>query len=295
MMRLARTEGITMARARRTTTVVAGLAALVCATPLAVTTSFAFDVTACGQTIEAGEIGVLPTDLDCPTDPGSTGLFMEPRAVFDLNGHTFNGGAIGVFCDGECAFKGPGVLSGAEIGIISETYRSRMKLENLTLSGHKFQGVYSNSRKGFVKMMDVVLDANLVDGDPGMSVVGGPRIKARNVIATNNGGLVFGGGSMSGDNVILDNNALAIHGPVTLRNSSITNTAGIAIDSPRAIRLKNTTVADSGPGGDGVDLRSFLKPILSGSSCTHSQVCDKSGPGSQCVPQPDNWGVCTDD
>ena len=74
--------------------IVASLFSCALASPFVSAASFAFDVTACGQTIEAGETGVLQADLDCPVnndpDLSDTGLFMEPRAVFDLNGHTLN-------------------------------------------------------------------------------------------------------------------------------------------------------------------------------------------------------------
>src|SRR6185503_21000850 len=101
--------------------IVASLFSCALASPFVSAASFAFDVTACGQTIEAGETGVLQADLDCPTTSGSIALLMEPRAVFDVNGHTLNGGEHSIFFEGECLIKGPGTVSGSLFGITSET------------------------------------------------------------------------------------------------------------------------------------------------------------------------------
>lgn len=52
----------------------------------------ALEVTQCGQTVPAGETGVVQVDLDCPND--AFGVRLLPRATLDLNGHTIKGGGL---------------------------------------------------------------------------------------------------------------------------------------------------------------------------------------------------------
>jgi len=45
----------------------------------------ALDITSCGQTVPAGETGVLVGDLQC--DPATRGVTLQYAATLDLNGH----------------------------------------------------------------------------------------------------------------------------------------------------------------------------------------------------------------
>ena len=48
----------------------------------------AVDVTACGQTVARGEVGVLLNDRDCSTPaPGPAAVTLQNRATLQMNGH----------------------------------------------------------------------------------------------------------------------------------------------------------------------------------------------------------------
>jgi hypothetical protein len=88
--------------------------------------ALATDVTACGQTIAAGDTGVVQNDLDCSTS--IFGVRLRPLATLDLNGHAIKGGSttyavvIGVGAGdqaelyeqgkGNFTILGPGSISG---------------------------------------------------------------------------------------------------------------------------------------------------------------------------------------
>lgn len=86
----------------------------------------AVDVSTCGTTVAAGDVGVLQSDLDCPTSIFAVRLLA--RATLDLNGHALRGGdstfatVLGVSHDdpaqptgagrGNFTIVGPGEISG---------------------------------------------------------------------------------------------------------------------------------------------------------------------------------------
>jgi hypothetical protein len=53
--------------------------------------TLATDVTSCGQTIAAGDTGVLQADLDCSAS--EWGVRLRPMATLNLNGHAIKGGS----------------------------------------------------------------------------------------------------------------------------------------------------------------------------------------------------------
>src|SRR5262245_15049690 len=55
----------------------------------------AADVTTCGQTLLAGEVGNLVADLDCTGIPAAA-VYMNAGATLEMNGHTLTGGVTGV-------------------------------------------------------------------------------------------------------------------------------------------------------------------------------------------------------
>jgi hypothetical protein len=84
----------------------------------------AVDVTACGQVIEAGQVGVLRQDLACtrtPTWPFSAqGVYLSPGATLELNGFDIEGdySGVGITCGSRaCTIQGPGEVRGFELGV----------------------------------------------------------------------------------------------------------------------------------------------------------------------------------
>jgi hypothetical protein len=134
----------------------------------------ALDVTACGQTVPAGETGVLQGDLDCATSSGScflfptdpqpepnaacssddecgggvhsgtgfcarAGVLLERRATLQMNGHTLSG--AGVRCDGPCSVSGPGEIV-ASNGFGIEGTRN-VRVRGVTVRDASYAGIWS--------------------------------------------------------------------------------------------------------------------------------------------------------
>ncbi len=97
-------------------------------------TARGMDVTACGQTVPAGQHGVLVADLTCPS---GTGVVVGRRATLDLAGHAIAArGASAIECLGRnCTITssgGPGEISGTSlIDCIVTEPRTRLRLDNL--------------------------------------------------------------------------------------------------------------------------------------------------------------------
>ncbi len=97
-------------------------------------TAHALDVTACGQTVPAGQRGVLVADLTCPS---GTGVSVAARATLDLAGHAIAAGsAPAIECLGHgCTITssgGPGEVSGtALVDCIVTAPRARLRIDNL--------------------------------------------------------------------------------------------------------------------------------------------------------------------
>jgi len=109
----------------------------------------AVDVTACGQTVGRGEIGVLLNDLDCSTpSPGPAAVTLQNRATLQMNGHrvTFTPPApetygIGIECAerGRCLIQGPGELTGELVGVVARESK-------VTISDVVFHDIISGIR-----------------------------------------------------------------------------------------------------------------------------------------------------
>ena len=88
----------------------------------------AVDVTACGQTVARGEVGVLLNDLDCSTPaPGPAAVTLQNRTTLQMNGHRVTPPApetygFGIECSerGRCLIPGPGELTGELIGVLAQ-------------------------------------------------------------------------------------------------------------------------------------------------------------------------------
>lgn len=93
---------------------------LICHPPIVA----AVDITACGQTIPAGETGVLASDLDC-SGAGAYAVLLLRRATLDLNDHTLIGGPVSPTVKGAAnadgsgtssfTVRGPGVIAGTAV------------------------------------------------------------------------------------------------------------------------------------------------------------------------------------
>lgn len=272
------------------------------------TTASALDITACGQTVPRGDIGVLQVDLVCSDEITLIAVSLEPNAALDLNGHTISGGGAGVGCFGparSCTVRGPGVISGATAnGIAANNAVGRIIVEDVTISDNQYSAVFVPGGRA-ISLKNVVIARNNLgfDGSPEQRAHLGAvqwvrRLDVENVIAIDNVALAFATRNVYGDNVTLIGNYGGFRGMnVRLGNATIADNIGLAMTSTRGrVRFVDSTLANNDTAGAGVDMLTARKPSLVNTSCGRSQLCRKSTLSAMgCTPELATWQVCAND
>ena len=219
-------------------------------------------VTACGQTVGAGESGVLDADLTCPTGEGAFGVAVENGGSLDLAGHTLSGARTGVRCTRRCTIGStgtPGTIKDTEFGvgtgIAAVTDGGRLWLSNLIIENNSV-GLLTDFGTGKVYGTDVTLTDN------------GLGMQARKISATN---LTASG-----------NFTVAQSRKTTLQDSTVT-ASGDSAFTGRTVLLKDSSVTGS---ASGVDLLTERRPRLVSSTCGVSRKLQNPT---------ETWGVCAND
>jgi len=211
------------------------------------------DVTACGQVVPKGKVGVLTGDLDC-SSTNVEGVHLSPGAKLRLSSFTLTASHFGVLCDpvGVCKVFGPGVIRRPTLDTspAPENYaifsgrgvelRDGVTLENWQL------GVYGG---GATTLKQVVINScvNGADGWP-IRVIGSTF--------TGNGYALIGGAGTSPGGLF-------------------------SFSAPR--------VVDSTFSGNLVDMASFARPTVRRTSCSTSwHLTRPATPFSG----GDDWQVC---
>jgi hypothetical protein len=216
-------------------------------------------ITACGQTVPAGQTGVVEADLTCPTDIGTFAVAVEKLGTLDLAGHTLAGGNAGVRCTDRCTVTssaGAGTVRDAgtaNVAVVGD--RGRLTISNVGLENTSLC-ILTDFQHGKVTGEQVSLT------DCGIG------IQARKILLT---GLTATG-----------NHQVAISRRTMLRDSTVSASGDTAF-SGKAVVLTNTTVSGS---GSGIDLLTDRRPRLVGSTCEVSRKL--SNPT-------ETWGVCAND
>jgi hypothetical protein len=250
---------------RRLPSLTAGGFALVL---LAATTpaAWSFDVTSCGQSVPAGERGVLTTDLVCDADlPAAVDLGRS--SAFLLNAHSITGAKIGVACHGRCRVTGPGELIGqnafgvAQLGTKGD-FHAPVRVEHLAVHDAVGNGTgIQVAQRGFV-LDDLTLERNAV------GVCCGGTFRGTNLTIRDNRDVGVEAESMDMRGFVVSGSPVGIY---TLPHGAF-------------LRRQSPRLFDGALSGNGVDIRSLSKPVLHAVSCSHSESLDH-------VP----WGVCSDD
>jgi hypothetical protein len=276
---------------------------------LLATAALASDITQCGQTVSAGDVGVLMVDLVCPNMSAVT---VSNGGTLELNGHSISApGASAVAAEfvslqpgvvprRRFSVVGPGTIYGSDTGIegvggirvsmvtihdtgrgittTKDDKRGKLNLTNVTItqSSDPTNGIGVVANK-------VVANGLTVTGMPfnGISVV---RISGADVIASGNGpgvpslGVGFGvdaDKAMHLKNLTANDNsgAGAFSEKIVLRDSTVTGNMG-AITDPNTHKFT----------GD-IDVFTDSRPTLV------NTVCGKSyNPGNDA-----SWHVCQND
>lgn len=240
------------------------------------------DVTACGQTVPAGTVGVLVGDLVCPFAESIT---LERGATLQMNGYAVSAessvnGHVGIAClAGRCRVEGPGRVSGFGGVAITGLDPSRLEVSDVEVSDSGI-GILGNR----LKLNNVQLRAHQ---DWGASA---DRLVATNVAAFDNPGYGITGKNLRLTDVSATGNG---HDGVycnRLRAERLTSTGnggyGVRAIYPGVNTLKASTVT----GNTTADIGAQRTPRLPGGT-----TCGTSRRLSEGSVDLGTWGVCTND
>lgn len=231
----------------------------------AASTTHAFDVTTCGQTVPPREKGILQTDLVCPS---GVGVHLGNRASLDMNSFTIHATAgPAIACDGRrCTITSTGdsgdISGTSDVDCITMVPRGRMTLTNLEVHDCRVC-VETNTLNAHAHGAIITASAVTVD------TCAGPGIDARKVIA----------------NTVRVTNAhdIALWAEMALEGTEIeaSHNTGVGIF---AVRIKATNVIASANTMYGVE--SFSPMRISGGEMVGNGAYDVVGrtPSSRTSP-----------
>jgi hypothetical protein len=272
----------------------------------------ALDITACGQVVPAGDVGVLQADLDCGgswascfgdaalacaqnpacTDTGCGGFLLRDQATLQMNGHTVANGVV--VCPYKisrtCSVVGPGSVVGG-YGVAA--------FGNLNVSGglDVHDGIVGiNVHKGKVSLQDVTVSA--VSNYAAIQIYG--KLQVTNVTSNGSGVGVFVDGTLLGTGLTTnDNDDEGVEVTKRMDVTGLTAT-GNGVGEPDGnggilsfgtVKLTDSQVTGNFfHGTQPRDLYTRHKPRLFNSTCEHSA---KWLPhfGTTFI----NWEVCSQD
>ncbi len=249
---------------------------------LAVSAHAAVDVTACGQEVPRGQVGVLVADLDCgwPTDELTYGVRLAKGATLNLNGHTITGPRFGVLCPEACKVVGPGTIQNAYYGVWAfDSKRSRADLTDVTLMQNLGGIAAIRGRLINVTASDNFLATQVLKLRASNLLVTGCSAEATYCLQT--GSAVIDGLQVTGNPS--PNAVVFATGTLKLRNATITgNASPVGIRSDKRVTLIDSSVT----GHHAADIWTGAPPRLVNSTCGTS-----AGPT---IADP-SWGVCAND
>ena len=248
----------------------------------------AVDVSACGQVVPAGEVGILVTSLDCSGVPGTDGVVLLNRASLELRGNTIISPSAGasVSCQGaRCAVSGPGFLLSVPFrGTGIAAAKSVTVSGNVEIAGHEV-GIAAG--EGQVTASDTFLSDN------GDGIVA-RKVRGTNVFVRDSDRIginAFKG--IRGDHIeVRDNGTAGIYTArftftelIATTNGMTSTFLGGGIVATRRGRLTDSLVSGNTLLGAPADVVTGRSPILINTVCDASVMLTDSG-GSR------TWGVC---
>jgi hypothetical protein len=254
--------------------------ALMAASPAA-----AVDVTACGQVVPPGELGVLVSTLNCPASPVPA-IRLGEKAVLDMAASSLilDAGVIGIECSSQCTIVGFGHVGGGDVCVRVTSNGSpratRLDIDGLTVSGCD-RGIDGESGKPglHLRARNLTVTAN------GRGILA-QSVRGVNVQVNNNegAGVVAGSGSIRGKGFFVADNGVGLSAfAVHLEDSTVIGHTGVGILASRAtVTLRNSTVT-----GNAVDVASKRPPRLRSSICERSARFVEFG-----EPLGPTWSVC---
>ncbi len=210
----------------------------------------AVDVSTCGQTVPAGETGVLVADLSCGDE---TAVTLANKAALDLGGFTVGASDDAIVCESSCSVTGPGTIAGdLRISILSNSKRavvndvvidgggiqapsSRVAATNILVRNFGAPG--GTTPHAIVAKILVASDVIVEDGGRhGFAAVAADKILATNL-------------------TVRDTTSIGIQTFRLLRATGLTVTgnAGFGVATERTVRIDGAEISNN--GGDGIAAR----------------------------------------
>ncbi|MGH7893057.1 MAG: hypothetical protein ACREQL_00220 [Candidatus Binatia bacterium] len=251
----------------------------------------ALDVTACGQVVSSGDVGVLQADLAC-TAP-VPGIRLETGATLDLNGHALTTvGAAAVACEGRrcvvTSTPSSGALSGSPAAACLTTVaRTRLSIANVAVHdcGTCIDGNVANlaDQGANVRATNVT-----VERCSGSGIVA-RRLRATGIAVTDAGdsGIAVEG-RVQGIGLVASRNGRngVFARSVVLRDAVVDENAGIGIASTGGMKVTTAEILNNNRLLDGIDVASTRRPRFVAVICGRSAQFGTAG-----TP----WGICAGD
>jgi len=254
----------------------------------------AFDIVACGQPVPDGDTGVLQVDLDCSADPADAAVTLGRDSTLDMNGHAIVARRIGVDCGYDVgsprctvlghgsAPSGVGDLSGGDYGITGSP--RRVFVSDVVVHDVAIHGISVNQK------LDVTNVTAQRAGSTGVVAI--KRLTANGLVASDNEYFGVDAARIRGTNVTTNGNGYSgvscrhcVFTGLVANNNGATDVpvgAGGGVQATR-VTLLNSTVTGNVIDGVPVDIDTFGRPHLVGTTCNHSR--QRKDPSR-------SWSVC---
>ena len=270
----------------------------------------AMDITTCGTTVSAGDVGVLQADLDCSTTPG-VAVYLLKNALLELNSHALIGYPVDstptVSClDPRCSIAGPGDIANANAAVGGACVLVNRSLEITDANIHDcafgIQGelAFQSSDGRLAATKSRVYATRVNVSHSAFDGIVASLIQVTDVTISESGRFGLHGvyhipfleqrweGRVRGVNVTVINNHnsavyarnVALDGLTATGNGTIYDDGAVAA---LRLRLSNSEVADSGSNLN-CDVYSPNHPRVTDTIC-----------GTSCGGPAGPWGVCTND
>jgi hypothetical protein len=238
----------------------------------AVAVDAAMQINACGQTVPAGQTGLLAVDLVC-TGSAAPAIILDDRARVYFHRHVVTGGSSGVRCLGKCAVRGPGEITGAGHGVYSLNSFSHIDVRQIHIHDNTGNGIFRDNGIGNLTLQRVDIDHNY-----------------NGITASSTGDTIAGTRVSVSDNV---GNGIVARNAVFLRLTMTNNGAPGLVSEQGGARLIHSVLTGNAADVGGMDVLTYLMPVLVNTTCGWSYQVPFDGPLP--FPGDPSWGVCTND
>jgi hypothetical protein len=249
------------------------------------------DVTACGQTVPDGTIGLLTVDLDC--GGSSQGVILGSRAQLQMNGHVIANPVDGVECGASrCTVTGPGEIRGATgigVGRRSAALKTRIIVSNLSIHDCAGGGVLDSQVSRIVATDVSVTHINEYAIYAELYPFGHASMRLLRVTSSDNARTgILATGRIKGTDVTAERNGSdGVYGLTVVGRRFAANDNAESGVLANSARLVDSTITGNDGASAGFDLLTLVRPRLVNTTCGLS--------GWSISPTTQHWGVCSGD